>query len=343
VTSHLLARSRRVPLRTGAVIETPLLVPSFSSRGYPVREDGSSVIVDALQLTAPTIVDAMLVSAYDLGYGLVPGLDGLSSRPATGPLAAPEVLFLDSGGYELQVARFDDPNRHPMAPKDWDETRYDGVLSRVSDDADIVIVNLESHGPIQEQADQARAFFGRHPRMFHDFLIKPSVEYLDPPTITANVRALVGFDIIGVTEKELGTRLDGRLRCLARLRQALDQAGIGAPIHVFGSLDPLMSPMYFLAGAEIFDGLSWLTHAFDSELGLAIYSEAYAVTHGYWAHHERRRRGSIWASNLTERDRVTMQMRTFLLDGDFAAFGPQRETLEAAWNVIRVALAGGGE
>ena len=53
---------------------------------------------------------------------------------------------------------------------------------------------------------------------------------------------------------------------------ALDDAGVGIPIHVFGSLDPLISPIYWLAGAEIFDGLTWINMAYDPDLFLAVYA-----------------------------------------------------------------------
>ncbi len=45
---------------------------------------------------------------------------------------------------------------------------------------------------------------------------------------------------------------------IAKLRKALDKAGLNIPLHVFGSLDTVTTPLYFLAGADIFDGLTWL-------------------------------------------------------------------------------------
>jgi hypothetical protein len=44
---------------------------------------------------------------------------------------------------------------------------------------------------------------------------------------------------------------------------------------VFGGLDPLITPLYFAAGGEIFDGLSWLRYAFKD--GLSIQREAAAL------------------------------------------------------------------
>ena len=47
------------------------------------------------------------------------------------------------------------------------------------------------------------------------------------------------------------------------------------PIHVFGSLDTVTTPMYFLAGADIFDGLTWLRFAFHG--GYTVYKHNYGA------------------------------------------------------------------
>ena len=70
------------------------------------------------------------------------------------------------------------------------------------------------------------------------------------------------FSIIGFTEKELGPSLLKRMTAIARVRRALKEVNLDLPIHVFGSLDTISTPLYFLAGADIFDGLTWLRYAF---------------------------------------------------------------------------------
>ncbi|WP_439373037.1 hypothetical protein [Bradyrhizobium sp. DASA03120] len=70
------------------------------------------------------------------------------------------------------------------------------------------------------------------------------------------------FDIVGVTEKEAGDTFFERLAFVARLRALLDANNVHKPIHVFGGLDPFMTPLYFLAGADVVDGLTWLRMAF---------------------------------------------------------------------------------
>ena len=62
-----------------------------------------------------------------------------------------------------------------------------------------------------------------------------------------------------------------RILNIAKLRYALDDAGIDAPIHVFGALDPVSSGAYFIAGAEIFDGLTWLRYSYDDQVHVCVY------------------------------------------------------------------------
>src|SRR3712207_4761631 len=86
---------------------------------------------------------------------------------------------------------------------------------------------------------------------------------------------LGGFDIVGIAEKELGRDPLERLRTVARFRKRLDEAKISAPIHIWGGLDPVMTPLYFFAGAEIFDGVSWLRYAYRN--GVAINRDSHSI------------------------------------------------------------------
>ena len=61
-----------------------------------------------------------------------------------------------------------------------------------------------------------------------------------------------------------------RMVNVARLRAALDAEDVNIPVHVFGALDPLSVCLYFIAGAEIFDGLTWIRYAYHA--GRCIYT-----------------------------------------------------------------------
>ena len=78
----MLARRRALRLNGREVERTPLLVPSFSSKGFPdVRK--------IIEYSSEIIEGPMLVSAYDLHYKAI--------EP---PFDFASFLFLDSGGYE---------------------------------------------------------------------------------------------------------------------------------------------------------------------------------------------------------------------------------------------------
>jgi hypothetical protein len=78
------------------------------------------------------------------------------------------------------------------------------------------------------------------------------------------------FKVIGVIQRDLSISLLDRFVMVARLRNLLDVRTTteGIPIHILGSLDPVLTPLYFMAGAEIFDGLGWLQFGYVD--GMAI-------------------------------------------------------------------------
>src|SRR5712671_4609325 len=80
----MFAKRRHFRLKNGSYIETPLLVPSFSSKTFHDEK-----VVQVIECMAQTITDAILISAYDLYY-----------RHIRKKLTFPSVIFLDSGGYE---------------------------------------------------------------------------------------------------------------------------------------------------------------------------------------------------------------------------------------------------
>ena len=337
----MLARRTSLRLPGGTALETPLLVPSFSSKGFSIRE-GVSTVVAPLTFAAPLIQDVMLVSAYDLGLGLIPGIDGLGEFPATGLLSNPSCLIIDSGQYEVEPAYdLSETYEFPYEPQPWDEEQLANTVARLSPDLPAIMVNLDRRGPLEEQIETARQYFQRFPGFLHDFLIKPEGDgqFLSPDRLAGAVNLLAPFHVLGVTEKELGNTLLNRLVGLARLRLALDAAGMKSkPIHVFGSLDPLLSPLYFLAGAEIFDGLSWLRYAYFH--GLSIYGESLAALRGELTHHKNQRRATMVSSNLSYLQDLEIRMRRFLLDpeGDFDVFGDNGQLLREGYGALRTKI-----
>src|ERR1044072_8121942 len=78
----MLAKRRILKVGAAPSISTPLLLPSFSSKGFPR-------VAETLKAMEEYISDEVLISAYDLHFSLIePPFDFAST------------IFLDSGGYE---------------------------------------------------------------------------------------------------------------------------------------------------------------------------------------------------------------------------------------------------
>lgn len=288
----MLARQRNFMLKNGTEIQLPLLVPAFSSKGFKligkkdVTDSHYSEVAYELASFAQYPSASVLISAYDLFFHHFDA-PSLQHEHVEAYLRNSVVVFLDSGGYEL-ASDFDstEPRIYQHLPKEgFEEVQYRQVLTeltQLSDPVPLVIDNFDHAGKnkvLEEQIGIARQLFEDFRTCMSDFLIKPwsrTGDIVRPSELSVrDFASLRGFDIIGVTEKELGRDLNDRVRRIARLRARLDEAGITAPIHVWGGLDPLITPLFFFAGAEIFDGISWLRYSFQD--GVAINRECHAL------------------------------------------------------------------
>jgi len=100
--------------------------------------------------------------------------------------------------------------------------------------------------------------------------------------------------------------------------QALDKADSNIPIHVFGSLDPISTPLYFLSGADYFDGLTWLRYAYLD--GYAVYNHNFAATQLALDEQPDQMNNHISIRNFTYLKNLQDQMRRFLDQDDFGCF-----------------------
>jgi hypothetical protein len=250
----------------GYALETPLLVPSFSSCAQlPAVEYVPVSARDLLEGTCEQLTESFLVSAYDIAEKNIPDPNEFG--------AMPQLTIVDSGGFESLVMS----SSSRSVGSEWTEASYRAVIAQWPRRFPAAFVSFDSpttRVPYEEQVARARDLLGPNRSHMSIFLLKPQNSkeaslsaVLD--RICNDPGDLRDFDIVGATEKELGGSLVDRMTSIARLRLALDAASISAAIHVFGGLDPLSTYAYFLAGAEVFDGLSWLRYGYHS--GLAIY------------------------------------------------------------------------
>lgn len=257
-----MTRSPR-PIRVGGAIAAtgPLVVPSYSSKAL-----ARISVSTTLDNTADFIAGSVLISAYDIRHhGVDPGRFNV------------QLIIVDSGGYETLV---DEEGKlrggnadHACFP--WSPDLHAQTLTTIDVASPVVAVSYDrTELAIGDQINAALA--ARDPKLGSAFLLKPrDGETLTIESIARHAGSLRDFDIVGVTEKEAGSTFFERLTFVARLRTLLDVNDVDKPIHVFGGLDPFMTPLYFLAGADIVDGLTWLRMAF-SETG-ARYLPAHAA------------------------------------------------------------------
>lgn len=263
----MFARSSTIRHRTSGVsLQTPLLIPSFSSKGLPrSKENEKSKIRQSFSYSGEFLADAFLISAYDIFYEHIP-------RPREFPFTPPELIFLDSGGYEISTDSDYSSAIDPFfSPEPWDLPKLQSVLTEWPDEIPLVIVSYDhpkERKSVVKQLDDARRLFKDYPQHLYLFLLKPEEETqlsLNEAleSLFTNATELGSFDLVGVTEKELGHTMLDRMVQIARLRTAMDNAGVQIPIHVFGSLDPITVCLYYLSGAELFDGLTWIRYGYD--------------------------------------------------------------------------------
>ncbi|MCA9316793.1 MAG: hypothetical protein H6806_02535 [Planctomycetes bacterium] len=369
----MLARSRSLAIPGGVELELPLLVPSYTSKGFPFSapaagKRGSSKelsdVANVMRDMAPHSPKATLISAYDIHFGHLHERAGVA--PVMGLLRDTALVFIDSGGYEL-APDFDstEPRIMQVAIKSgYDLSSYTQVLAELGKLRDcpplcIASYDWETRGlAFREQVQRARDFFDEHQNHMSDVILKPwkaessssrrrrgshSPRLIDLSTLSrADFKQLSAFAIIGVTEKELGASIWDRLKAVAVLRSGLDDAGVDSPIHVYGGLDPVLTPLYFFAGAEIFDGASWLRYAYWR--GVATCQESYGVLHPQVGVQKSTatRNGLAFSHNLSYLDNLACALREWVLyEGQqFNMFDTSVEKqLEQAYRTMRAGIA----
>lgn len=315
---------------TSLEVDTPLVLPSFSSKGYSRNSDGDSDMPRDAEVILPRITGGVLLSAYDMHYGYLPDSRAMGAYPANPPYDAPEVIFVDSGGYE-EEPRVDISGVLTLTSdvNPWSQDLLDEVLTTMDPRLPVVVVNLDLAGvPIRDQVVSAREFFDEHPHFGADCLMRASTrgDYVRPVEVAANAQSLDRFDVIGVTEKELGLRLTDRLRSVRELRRRLDEEGVLAPIHIFGSLDPIISALYAIAGADIFDGLTWLRYAMRD---VPCHPDTDAATSLDWGLDPTEQKVAMLSRNIAVISEFQAALRLYRTTGDATALALPDGLVEA--------------
>ena len=225
-----------------APLYTPMFIPSISSTVHGSWR---------------TTARALARGATSRGFVLESAFDLSKDDPLPVRVTGFRGVVLDSGGYEARRIR-----------SNWPEKRFRQVAERLQ--ADIIV----GHDPLGAELESGEVQVRRQAiilaklgkRALRTLLVHGNRWHERLPQFIASLlEAANSFEILGVAEKELGTSVIDRVRLIARLRAAMDEAGIVRPIHVFGTDDPLSLVLYAAAGADLFDGLGWATEFVDCQ------------------------------------------------------------------------------
>ena len=308
-----------------------MLVPAFASKGF-------SSVRKIIQTMSEFIADPVLISAYDLHIS--------RGKVKQASVAFAPLVFLDSGGYEASTKTdLSDTLKTKHDPLRWTVTMHSEVLKMWNFSTPTVLISYDHPGrreTLEMQLAGAMRLFARYPAaVAREILLKPEPGKrgkLDIEAIVGAVERLGDVEIVGLTEKELGRSTFERMVNIARLRIALRESGKDKPIHVFGSLDPISTPLYFLSGADIFDGLTWLRFAFRDRF--ALYKHNYGAVELDISTPDDLVNGHIWSRNYHYMADMQGRLRQYLLNGDFEVFGPNGPLLRSCSERVLESVGG---
>lgn len=239
--------------------DVPLFVPSFSSKGNLFLSRGGGRYVsdnyDLVGVLSIRLAESYLLSAYDIYYGFVP------ENPADWPDT--KYLFVDSGGYEI-IDSFDlsERNKFNYHVMPWNEDMMKEVYERICstpkfENTTIILSGFDQQKAVADQLENFALLQQQFPGAVVNHLVKITDNMDAVVSALIEHRNLQNIQILGFTEKELGRTLNERLRNVSFAKKKLIEVGWNGCIHIFGGLEPSLMKLYFSAGADIFDGLSW--------------------------------------------------------------------------------------
>ena len=305
-------------------VGTPLIAPSFSSRGFPY-------ISDIWEEFRYKLYGVCLVSAFDVAGGRIPA-------DVTDMV---NIVILDSGLYETNEGWIESGDRHtPSSATKWTRKQHHETVKSIGEGGNAMLVNFDHVGALEDQIERASEDFSLALHAASDFLVKPTdaTEWVNIPKLSQHLEALKQFDAIGITARELGGSFLKRCSSIVSLRDLLNDAGLDTPIHVFGAINPYEVLAYFFGGADIFDGLSWLRLTFRSDGSVPI--DESALEDMKWNLPEANLHSEEWTNNLRFLYRLQEALQEYAFNGKFESLV---EEFPVARRAARIAEIAGAE
>lgn len=319
----MLARTLKLRLNGVEIGSTPLLVKSFSSR---INLD----ICEIIGTLSEYINGPILISAYDLQYTKFPSIDFA------------DMIFIDSGGYECSMDDLiSEIGYYRPEALEWNRDLHLDALEGYDNSVPTVVISYDhptKREKIEEQIENAKKLFDNKDNILKEILIKAEEKnaVIHADNIVDNIDSISSFDILGLTEKELGNSLFDRMVTIAKIRKEMDKKDIEMPIHIFGSLDTVTTPLYYFSGADIFDSLSWLRFTFYD--GGTFYPEGISSKiHGIHEHVP-----IINILNIVQNYKYLIKLKKdleeFQKSGNFSIFKNNSEFFENTYNDLKKEL-----
>lgn len=310
----------------GIEATTPILVPSFSSKGFEEVEQ-------IYNRYRGDLTDAILISAYDLYYENIHLQD----------IYETELLIVDSGGYERDKEHdLSTVYNEKYTAKPWTRDLYIEQLNQIENLTPTIIVNydIKNSLSLEQQVKQAQEDFENHKSFASDFLFKPSRDnlFFNIEEYCENIEYVKDFSILGFTEKEIGQSLLERCNNIYKIRRKLEEKELEIPIHIFGCIDPSSIIAYFLCGADVFDGLSWLRFAFNDSV--PIYFNSYALVNGLWDYNNEDMKALAILDNIKALERLNIKLQEFTISKDLSNLCLKENTLSQIQELLEKVLEG---
>ncbi len=212
-------------------------------------------MIERLEHSLP-YVPSYLLSLYDYAYIL----------PAELILAEDSrIRIWDSGGYETTIC----PTcRSSASSKKWNEKIYIQTANRIPWNGFDVLVSYDMPHEskcVQHQIERALHLYAKVKGTYTRDLLIHVPHNTDPHILAETLKPYTNeFHILGLTEKEIAPTWAHGVYFINRLRSALSALEVERyiPIHIFGCFDLKTVIRFALAGADLFDGLTWLRHLF---------------------------------------------------------------------------------
>ena len=304
-------------------VSTPLIVPSFSSCGFPH-------VAEIYDLMKDKLYGVCLVSALDIASSLIP----------TDVTDEVNLVLIDSGTYEARnTASRQIDDCMSEANGGWVRQEYLAIAGCIDPGSNVILVNYDGVESVEQQIRQASEDFSHAPHAASDFLVKPEspAQPVNVARLAQHTNQLEQFNVVGITAREAGNSLVQRCSTIVMLRDALDDAGLNLPIHVFGAITPLEVLTYSFCGADIFDGLSWLRLRFNENGSAPIEEAAFDVGMSNLTDFELRARE--WLSNLRRLYRLQESLRRYGLSKDLDGLAQECPSAQKAARIAELAGA----